>query len=75
MYYFYLGEKIKELRISKKLTQATLAKRLHLSASVISSYEMSHRQPSYDVLVRMARLFNVSTDYLLGRDEFLEAQK
>ena len=64
--YFYLGEKIKELRISKKLTQDQLARRLDLATSSISSYEVCNRHPSYDVLVRMARLFNVSTDYLLG---------
>ena len=63
---FDLSERIKELRVAKNLTQAGLARRLHLSASAVSSYEASYRQPSYDILVRMARFFNVSADYLLG---------
>jgi len=63
---FNIGEKIKELRASKKLTQAKLAKRLHVSASTISSYEVGDRQPSYDIIVRISRFFNVTTDYLLG---------
>lgn len=63
-----LGEKIKELRNAKKMTQSELADRVGVTVSTISSYEVSDRQPSYDVLTKMSYLFNVTTDYLLGLD-------
>lgn len=49
-----------------KLTQKQLADRLGLAVSAISSYESGTRYPSYDVLIKLARTFHVSTDYLLG---------
>lgn len=61
-----VGEKIKELRTAKSLTQAELAEKIGVTTSAVSSYEVSARQPSYDVLVKVSRLFNVTTDYLLG---------
>lgn len=60
------GEKLKELRTNKKLSQKDLSKILNVSNTIISSYELSLRMPSYDILVKIARYFNVSTDYLLG---------
>ena len=48
------------------MTQKDLADRIGVSKSIISSYESGIRYPSYDVLVKMARIFHVSTDYLLG---------
>ena len=62
-----LGEKIKMLRMSKNITQTVLASRLGITKSVVSAYENSIRYPSYDVLVKLANIFDVSTDYLLGR--------
>jgi transcriptional regulator with XRE-family HTH domain len=61
-----LGKKIKDLRAAKNMTQADMAKRIGMTTSAVSSYEVSERQPSYDVLVKIATLFNVTTDYLLG---------
>ncbi len=60
------GEKLKILRTNKKLSQKDLSKILNVSNTIISSYELSLRMPSYDILVKIARYFNVSTDYLLG---------
>lgn len=48
------------------MTQLQLARSLGVTKSVISAYESSSRFPSYDVLIRIAALFHVSTDYLLG---------
>lgn len=59
------GDKLKMLRIGQKLSQRELAERLGVAKSVISYYESGDRYPSYDVLVRMAHLFHVTTDYLL----------
>lgn len=60
------SEKIKSLRQQNNLTQATLAQKLGVTKSVISAYENDLRRPSYEVLVQLARIFNVTTDYLLG---------
>lgn len=61
-----MGEKLKSLRLEKKLTQKQVADRIGLAISAVSSYESGTRYPSYDVLVKLARIFHVSTDYLLG---------
>ena len=61
-----IGKKIKQLRIEKGLTQSQLANRLMLTRSIISAYEASTRTPSLDILIKLAYIFNVSTDYLLG---------
>lgn len=60
------GKKIRTLRKQNNLTQSQLAERLGLTKSVISAYENDLRLPSYDTLVVIARVFKVSTDYLLG---------
>lgn len=61
-----IGQKIKQLRSQRNISQIALAKQLGVSKSVISSYENEIHYPPYDVLLQMARLFGVSTDYLLG---------
>lgn len=61
-----MGNKLKSLRIEKKLTQKQVADQIGLAISAVSSYESGSRYPSYDVLVRLAHIFHVSTDYLLG---------
>lgn len=61
-----LSEHIKSLRISKKFTQSDLAELLQVTKSTISSYESGVRQPSYDVLIKISKIFHVSIDYLLG---------
>lgn len=63
------GNKLKTLRLAKKYTQAQLAQKLGLTKSVISAYETGLRLPSYDVLINIAKIFNVSTDYLLGFEQ------
>lgn len=59
------GEKLKNLRLAKKISQKDLAERIGIAKSVISFYESGERFPSYDVLIKIARIFNVTTDYLL----------
>lgn len=66
MYLPEIGKKIKQLRAQKGLSQVVLAKQLGVSKSVISSYENSVHYPPYDILIQLARIFGVSTDYLLG---------
>ena len=61
-----LGSRIKTLRIKNSFTQEQLAHRLGMTKSVISAYETGVRMPSYEALITIARIFHVSTDYLLG---------
>ena len=61
--------RIKQLRKDKHLTQAQVAKRIGVTASMVSAYETDIRLPSYEVLVRLADLFGVTVDYLLCRQD------
>lgn len=61
------GERLRQLRKEKNLTQDTLAKILFLNKSSISRYEKNNQMPENDLLQRIADYFYVSTDYLLGR--------
>lgn len=60
------GNVLKTLRLKENMTQAQLAQKLGLTKSVISAYKTGLRLPSYDILIHIAKIFNVSTDYLLG---------
>lgn len=60
------GNALKTLRLKENMTQAQLARKLGLTRSVISAYETGLRLPSYDILIHIAKIYNVSTDYLLG---------
>ena len=61
-----IGQRLKDLRIERKMTQKQLADRLGLATSTISSYESGDRYPTLDTLAALARIYHVSTDYLLG---------
>lgn len=61
-----LSNKIKTLRKKNNYTQEYLASKLGVTKSIISAYENGIRMPSYDILIHMAEIFGVSTDYLLG---------
>lgn len=61
-----MGEKLKALRLEKKYTQKQIAERTGVAISAVSSYEAGIRYPSYDTLVKLARIYHVSTDYLIG---------
>lgn len=60
------GTKLKELRLQAGMTQKELAAKLDVTKSVVSYYELSERYPSPEVLIRLANIFHVSSDYLLG---------
>ena len=61
--------RLKELRVSKDLSQDDLAKTLGLAKSSISMYEKGKRKPSFEVLESLADFFNVDMDYLLGKTD------
>ncbi|MBN1079242.1 helix-turn-helix domain-containing protein [Clostridium botulinum] len=61
------GNRLKELREDKELKQSELANMLNIARNTISSYESNINEPSLDILVKIADIFNVSLDYLLCR--------
>lgn len=61
-----IGDTIKQLREKNSYTQTTLAKKLGLSRSAINAWEMGVSIPSTSYLMELSKLFNVSTDYILG---------
>ena len=66
-----LGEIIKNFRVENNLTQKKLAEMLHLTANNVCEWEKGRSYPSYDILIKLADMMKVSTDYLLGRaDDF-----
>lgn len=65
-----LGSQIFKLRKQAGLTQARLAKQLHISPSAEGMYEQGRRTPSIDIVISMAQLFGVSLDYLLTGSEY-----
>lgn len=63
------SQRLKQIRRDKHLTQAQVAARIGVTPSMVSSYETDIRLPSYEVLLRIADMFGVSVDFLLGRQE------
>lgn len=62
-----LAERLKELRNNKRLRQEQVASLIGVNKSAVCFYENGTRQPSYDILLRLANLYRVSVDYLLGQ--------
>lgn len=60
------GEKLKELRKEKKLTQDDIAKIFNVTYSTVSAWEVGKAQPNYYTLTKLAEYFNVTPNYLLG---------
>lgn len=61
-----LGKRIYELRVAFGWNQVQLADRLGVSKQTVSNWENENIQPSIEMLIRLAKLFRTSTDYLLG---------
>ena len=61
-----LGTRIASLRQGRGMSQADLAKKLHISPSAVGMYEQGRREPSVDTLIALSQIFGVSLDYLLS---------
>lgn len=61
-----IADRIKSLREQNGMTQAALAKKLSVTRSSVNAWEMGISVPSTSLLVEVAKLFHVSTDFLLG---------
>lgn len=62
-----LNQRIRLLRQSRNMSQVELAKRLNVTKQSVSNWENDNIQPSIEMLIKLANVFSVSTDYLLGR--------
>lgn len=63
------GERLKDLRMERNLTQTQLAKATGLSQTGIGKWELGQRTPNIDVLILCAKFFQVSADYLCGLED------
>jgi transcriptional regulator with XRE-family HTH domain len=64
-----LPERLRELRKEMNLTQEELANKLNLTKANISKYETGRIEPNIETINFLAKFFNVSVDYLLGRTD------
>lgn len=64
-----LHKRIHDLRLAFGWSQVELARRLRVSKQAVSNWENDNIQPSIDMLIRLAEVFGVTTDYLLGRED------
>lgn len=63
------GERLKDLRAGRHISQVKLAEDIGVSKSLIGMYENGKRQPSKQILETLGDYFNVSIDYLTGRED------
>lgn len=70
-----LAERMKELRLKKKMKQTEVAEAIGLPISTYCSYEYGKSDPQTATLVKLARLYHVPTDYLLGVNEPMPEEK
>ena len=61
------GERLKELRKSKKLTQVQVSEMIDVQQGTYSRWENGSLEPSLEAVVKLAKLFDTTTDYLLGK--------
>lgn len=64
-----IGQRMRELRKEKNITQPELAKMLGVSNGAIGNWETGNRQPDDTAKIQMADIFGVSVDYLIGRTD------
>lgn len=65
--------RLREMRIKRNFTQPVIAEKINVSLRTYQRYEEGSRTPSYELLVQLADILDVPTDYLLGRDDYLKS--
>lgn len=68
-----LGNRIKQLRIARNMSQVELAATLHVSKQSVSNWENDNILPSVDIIKQLALFFSCSSDYLLELDDSTRA--
>ena len=64
------AERIKELRKEKGWTQEQLASNLGYKRAAIREWETRNKEPVFDTLIQISKLFGVTIDYLLGNEDY-----
>jgi transcriptional regulator with XRE-family HTH domain len=64
------GKRLKALRLEKGLSQSELGRLVSLKSQTISHYETGYRSPSVVTINHLCEIFNVTSDYLLGRSQY-----
>ena len=60
------GKRLNELRLEKKMSRKDLAKTLFVSERLVCYWENGSRECNFDMLITLAKIFGVTSDYLLG---------
>ena len=64
------AERLTELRNYHNISQERLSEMLFVKQNTVSMWEAGEREPSYDTLLKLSKIFNVTTDYLLGNIDY-----
>ena len=67
------NKRLREMRMKRGFTQQNMADKINIALRSYQCYETGTRNPSFDLLVQIADVLDISTDYLLGRDEYLKS--
>ena len=70
-----ISSKVIQLRKDKKWSQTDLADKLECSRAIIGNYERGENTPSIEIILKMAKLFNVSTDFLISDGQLASYDK
>jgi transcriptional regulator with XRE-family HTH domain len=61
-----MGERLRELRQKRSISQEEVARHIGITRSAYSHYEINNRQPVYETLMKLAAFFDVTLDYIIG---------
>ncbi len=64
-----IGDTILQLRKQHNLSQSELADKINVSRTIIGNYERNTNTPSIDVIIKLARVFGVTVDFLIGESD------
>lgn len=67
------GKRLRAMRMKRHYTQPQMADFINVALRTYQGYEGGTRRPSFEALVQLADVLDVSLDYLMGRDEFMKA--
>ena len=70
-----IGDKIIQLRKKKNWSQTDLSKEIKVSRTIIGNYERNENMPSVEILLKIAKAFDVSVDFLIGEAEVSNLDK
>lgn len=70
-----IGEQIIQLRKQLNLSQSELAEKAEVSRTIIGNYERNTNTPSIEILLKIAKVFNVSVDFLIGEGQLSNFDK